>query len=197
MDLKNLWSKVVDLARTAIAGGAPVEREPPGNEPIRTRTMAQVLAGQGELGRALGIYEELLTKTPDDPDLQAEAAEVRRRSSAGQIPAPSGDADEVRARVENGERGRTLALRWNVTAGGVERARILLGPEGEDGTLAIRVIVVAPDATTLPVEQTGLPASGQTWLDDVTAQALCVAAIGLRTPDRFVSIAHTAPLRIE
>ena len=195
MDLKNLWSKVIDLARTAIAGGgAPSEREPPGQEPIRTRTMAQVLAGQGELGRALGIYEELVAKAPDDPELRAEADEVRRRSSAGQIPAPGADADEVRARIERGNGVPTLAIRWNVTSMGVERARMVLG---EEGVLAVRVMVVAPDATTVPVEQTNLPAAGQTWLDDVTPRALCVAAIGLRSSDRFVAIAHTPPLAVE
>jgi hypothetical protein len=49
-----------------------------GSEPIRTRTMARLLAGHGYKSRALSIYDELLARRPDDSDLRAEAEALRR-----------------------------------------------------------------------------------------------------------------------
>jgi len=47
------------------------------NEPIRTRTFAQLLATQGHVQRALAIYAYLLEKKPDDAALMAEATALR------------------------------------------------------------------------------------------------------------------------
>jgi hypothetical protein len=46
-------------------------------EPIRTLTMARLLASQGHLRRALSIYDELLVKTPDDLALISEVESLR------------------------------------------------------------------------------------------------------------------------
>lgn len=52
----------------------------PRREPIRTRTMAQVLISQGEHERALTIYEELVLKDGGrDPTLTAEFEALRAR----------------------------------------------------------------------------------------------------------------------
>lgn len=48
------------------------------NEPIRTRTMARLLASQGHPQRALSIYEFLLTKPGADDALRAEADALRQ-----------------------------------------------------------------------------------------------------------------------
>jgi hypothetical protein len=53
------------------------EAVPEGGEPIRTRTMAKLLARQGYRLRALAIYEHLLARTPDDAALRAEADQLR------------------------------------------------------------------------------------------------------------------------
>lgn len=62
---------------TARAGGddapAPVLCE----EPIRTRTMARLLAAQGHVERALSIYAHLLRQSPGDSALLEEAAAAR------------------------------------------------------------------------------------------------------------------------
>ncbi len=47
------------------------------DEPIRTRSMARLLAGQGHPERALAIYAYLLAKDATDPTLAAEAAALR------------------------------------------------------------------------------------------------------------------------
>ncbi len=44
----------------------------PGKEPIRTLTMARLLAMQGYKPRALAVYRELLARSPDDAALRAE-----------------------------------------------------------------------------------------------------------------------------
>ena len=158
MDLKNLFSRVIDLARSAITGPqAPEEREP-----------------------------------PVEREQQALDDETRRRAAAGDLSTPS-MLEDVQITVE---RGSTLAIRWNVTSLGVDRARMVLG---EEGTLAVRVLVITrsdTDIATTPVEHTPVPVTGQTWLDEVTPGALCVVAVGLRSGDRFVSITHADPLRI-
>jgi hypothetical protein len=46
-------------------------------EPIRTRTMAQLLARQGHRQRALSIYDFLIAADPSDAELVAEAAALR------------------------------------------------------------------------------------------------------------------------
>jgi hypothetical protein len=51
-----------------------------GEEPIRTRTMARLLAAQGHRARALAIYDALTAADPD-PSLLAEAERLRSRES--------------------------------------------------------------------------------------------------------------------
>lgn len=51
--------------------------KPPAAEPIRTLTIARVLARQGYYDRSLSIYDALLKEAPDDTELRAEADRVR------------------------------------------------------------------------------------------------------------------------
>jgi len=48
-------------------------------EPIRTRTMAKLLASQGHRARALSIYDFLIAKSPHDEALVAEADLIRNQ----------------------------------------------------------------------------------------------------------------------
>lgn len=68
------------LHTTTLSAGPREEAEEPrsGSEPIRTRTMARLLAGHGYKARALSIYDELLAWRPDDAELRAEADALRR-----------------------------------------------------------------------------------------------------------------------
>jgi hypothetical protein len=66
------------------AAAAPVAQAPSNtpvvpecDEPIRTRSMARLLASQGYPERALAIYAYLLAKDATDPTLEAEAAALR------------------------------------------------------------------------------------------------------------------------
>jgi hypothetical protein len=53
-----------------------------GVEPIRTRTMARLLAEQGYTKRALAIYDELIARDPADAALREAAARLRAPRSA-------------------------------------------------------------------------------------------------------------------
>lgn len=53
------------------------------DEPIRTRSMARLLASQGQHDRALAIYEALVEVNGADPALQAELEAVRQLVEAG------------------------------------------------------------------------------------------------------------------
>lgn len=87
--------EVLDRDRALVAAGAPLRApsEPPKseatevvptaskpsptcNEPIRTRTMARLLASQGHKARALSIYD-VLCASDDEPELHAEAERLR------------------------------------------------------------------------------------------------------------------------
>jgi hypothetical protein len=61
----------------AAAAPATTPVVPECDEPIRTRSMARLLASQGYPERALAIYSYLLAKDATDPTLEAEAAALR------------------------------------------------------------------------------------------------------------------------
>jgi hypothetical protein len=61
-------------AMPARAASAPEEE---GGDPIRTRSMAKLLAMQGYRDRALSIYEELIAAEPDNAELRVEADRLR------------------------------------------------------------------------------------------------------------------------
>jgi hypothetical protein len=67
-------------AKPAAATSKEAAAKPPGREPIRTRTMARLLASQGHRGRALSIYDDLLAKDGSDSSLREEAEALRRQS---------------------------------------------------------------------------------------------------------------------
>jgi hypothetical protein len=66
-------------ATSTTASGAKTGSNEDNPDPIRTLTIARLLAGQGYYDRSLSIYDELLAESPTDAELHAEAAEVRSR----------------------------------------------------------------------------------------------------------------------
>jgi hypothetical protein len=171
-------------------------------EPIRTHSMARLLAAQGHRERALAIYEELLALgTESDGEALAREAEALRAGhvpEAAVLPEPpplrelpvAGDGDRVELA---GDVGQGLSLRWEVSAGGRERARAVLGRDGE---LAVRLVTIGPDpervVSSRITEHGPVSDSGQWTTEPVASGARCFAAVGLRADDRFVSIAHAS-----
>ncbi len=172
-------------------------------EPIRTRSMARLLAAQGHRERALAIYEELLGQNSEDPGLRDEAAAMRRGEPV-EDPRLSGPPPDAIARASlpvggdqlycEGEPGAGLLLRWRITEEGEGRARAVLGRQGE---LAVRVICIRPDPEQVVrsevTEHGPVEASGQWQAPALPSAVRCLAAVGLRDGARFVAIVHDHP----
>jgi hypothetical protein len=86
-----------------------------------------------------------------------------------------------------------LLLHWNVTPEGIERARKVLGTNGE---LAVRIVVVRvePPAVvkTDVIEHGPIKEAGDWTAPLVASEARYVSSIGLRSATRFVSIVHAS-----
>jgi hypothetical protein len=172
-------------------------------EPIRTHSMARLLASQGHKERALAIYEELLAKNDGDEALFREAEDLRHgRTPAfgkGQLPSPSqvprmelpSSTDAVSCDALEGD---LLRVRWQVSDEGQARAQTLLGDRGE---LALRVVVIRPDSNNVvssEITEHGPVASHGEWTTRrAPGGTRAFAAVGLRGDGRFVSIKH-API---
>jgi hypothetical protein len=168
-------------APPAQGADAPPAAEPD-PEPIRTRTLARLLAKQGHHTRAMAMYEALLAEEPDDDALRRELAAVRTEGDG------SDEAEMVSVAVDE----RTVWVSWNVTEGGAERARRLLG---EPAPLAVRLAVTAPDPATIVGTRTrelrDVDPSGEWWVRDLPEGARATASVGVLGGGRFVSIAHS------
>jgi len=209
-------------AISATPAAAPPEPAKPGSaarsattrtfeeEPIRTRSMAQLLAAQGHRERALAIYEELIAQDSTDRTLEREAAALRRGEPAQEIAlpeppsvtrpsqAPSGVWSSSKERLTcEGAPHSGLLLRWVITNEGERRARAVLGVSDADGELTVRLVAIRPDAERIvrsEITEHGPVASSGEWAPGPLADAeRCVAAIGMRAGDRFVSIVHVQP----
>lgn len=86
-----------------------------------------------------------------------------------------------------------LLVRWSVTAEAIERARKVLGADGE---LAVRIVAVRADppaAVKTDVIEHGPVGEVGDWTAPLLAsEARYVSAIGLRSQTRFVSIVHAS-----
>lgn len=151
------------------------------DEPIRTRTLARLLAQQGHRRRAMAMLESLLAETPQDAELQAELEALRA------TPGDGGEAEMVSLAVDE----QTVWVSWRVSEQGIARARRLLG---EAGPLAVRVSITAPDASTVvrteARELSQVDASGEWTVGELPPRARATAAVGVVGQGRFVSIAH-------
>jgi NADH-quinone oxidoreductase subunit C len=68
-------------ASTERVDAQPAAADDDGAEPIRTLTIARLLARQGYYDRSLSIYDELLSENAEDSELRAEADQVRAKQS--------------------------------------------------------------------------------------------------------------------
>jgi hypothetical protein len=183
-------------------------------EPIRTRSMARLLAAQGHKERALAIYEELLargaTEPGSEPGSERELAdELNALRQGAPVPHPELPKPKDRSSVElpeqrerflcEGEPEKGLTLRWDISDEGCARARAVLGAGEGEAELTLRLVAIRPDPDPVKVvrseitEHGPVSAAGEWSLGPLRQAARCIAAIGLRAGDRFVSIAHALP----
>jgi hypothetical protein len=171
-------------------------------EPIRTRTMARLLAAQGHRERALLIYEELLAQNGPDGAMHEEAEAVRRGESPQewQLPEPAFDAERWAPPGTDdhltceGDAREGLVLRWSVSEAGQLRAGAVLGERGE---LALRIVSIQADPQRVVrsriTEHGPVSEHGEWHAPPLQEGARCFAAVGLRTGQRFVAIVHAHP----
>jgi hypothetical protein len=172
-------------------------------EPIRTRSMARLLAAQGHRERALAIYEELQAQNSEDGSLRGEADALRRGDPVSQprLSAPAPASTTALELPDGGDRlwcdgdpQQGLRLRWQLSEQGQQRARAVLGHHGE---LAIRVVAIKPDSADVVrseiTEHGPVSASGEWIAPSLLTVTRCFAAVGLRDGDRFVAVVHARP----
>ncbi len=191
----------VDAARTEravaeVTGASNSPEVSAAPEPIRTRTMARLLAVQGHRDRAVRIYRELLGQDPSNTRVRNELAELLAVPGA-----PVGDGtDSVKAEVEPAGR---IALSWTATDAGRARAESLLAatssPTSPDlvPPLVLRRVTMTVaengEVRSDVTDESAIPATGSRTYD-ADPTGTITFAIGLRSGERFVAIAHTAPV---
>lgn len=176
-------------------------------EPIRTLSMARLLASAGERERALAVYEELIARESGDPVLRREAEILRAGGdlrglpmpeyTPTKVPRPRGDdapPDDAHIRWERSESGEHITAHFDVSDSGIARAQAVLGQRGE---LTLRLVTIRPDVSKVvrsEVEDHALPGNeGAFEIGPVDPSARCLLSLGLRAGERFVSITHGTP----
>jgi hypothetical protein len=90
----------------------------------------------------------------------------------------------------------SVLVSWELAPGSIARARAVLG---EDGRLAARVVLIAPDDDRVlrsdVREKTPVEATGRWRVADIPPACRCAVAIGLVGGGRFVSVAHARVVR--
>jgi len=157
---------------TATTPATPAPDDAATGEPIRTHSMARLLASQGHAERALAIYDDLLQSGSADPALLAEARALRGRLAehAGAQHAVS-SADAASAESAAVDLPRLVAPEPNRSAVAFDAE---LGPV----VLPLAALPVpAPRQQNLQ-SQFPAPPSIAPLLLDVTPHTLCVETVG-------------------
>ncbi len=178
MGLKDLLTRVVSgLARAA---ERPPARERPADEPIPTRSMAELYVQQGHLERAEAILLSL-----DGEDAALRLREVLRLQARRRL------EDALRASPEDGltvtRDAELLAVAWAISEDRAAGARRLV----PDGALTLRLVTIAAreDRADRRVDDRPVADQGAEILE-VEPGASVVVAIGLSGASGFVSIVH-------
>jgi len=199
--MATFWNRAVNKVRNAVQdrrGGHPippemgqeeVTSETVPTEPIRTRTLARVLASQGQYARSLAIYEELRLASPFEPELANEEAGVRALELSALCSAPDSSPYD---HIEAVSFDRVVHVTWQLLPESYERARVVLGSGGVPGA-KLSVFSCGPDQEmqvqhfeTHPVEL-----SGRWQVPGIAAGSRCTAAVGITAHGRFVSAVHS------
>jgi len=128
--LEDAWRRDGADARPAPEGGA-TGAPPTPPKGIETSTLAGLYAGQGLFDRAVGVYEQMLSRDPDNADVAAALAAMRRRAeeagghpSGRAAPASSGAPRDVPPAEDGPESAAPAAVEESI---GEQLRRILDG----------------------------------------------------------------------
>jgi hypothetical protein len=162
-------------------------------DPIRTRSMARLLEGQGHLDRAYAIVRELSERARGDEELARWRASLEARLDERII---REQAESRLARggvfVELTRAEHSRGIVWRVEEAGIARARALLGTEG---ALTLRVVRVRAhaDHSVESRQEDRRPLETSGWARiEADKNARLIVSVGLCAGERFASIAHAA-----
>ena len=190
----------------------------PHADELETLTMARRYLAEGQLPRALEIFEKLVALDPEDTELAAELAEARKQLPPRPTPRPP--AEEQRPQepmwmLDLEELPETYGIDecevlykdpwwvfayWEVTDGGLDGARAQLGPSAGSARLVMRLFttVSKDDQTHREVHDIDLGGRhGRRYLPSVKPGAHLRVAVGLLSQEGyFAPIAHSSLVRI-
>ncbi len=160
-------------------------------QPIATPTIARIYAQQGKLDQSAEVYRQLLASTSeDDPIAAALATELaaveQRRQHEAAAPPQELDSLSVETSTEGGRKG--LRCRWCISEAGKERARLVIGC---DGQLTLR-LAGFPAHGEVATRDTSLEQlEGAILVSPPAGATLVTSSVGLLDEDgNFASIAH-------
>jgi hypothetical protein len=181
----------------AHARSAPPSEPPPARsfgveeptEPIRTRTMADLLASQGHLERAERIYRELAAQSPHDLELRTKLADLEARTAGKKLDRKAQsylqtlDGSGIAILSERDHR----AIAWCIDALGRERAESLIGA-GTPLVRVVRITVQPHRGVETRTEDYPVDVRGVLRVPSTTGSRL-VVSVGLKSERGFASIA--------
>jgi hypothetical protein len=193
----------------------------PHADELETLSMARLYAAEGELERALELYEKLAALDPADESVAAELAVVRAeqaatgdatRAAAPPVASPPPRPSEPLGMLDLDELPDTYGVDecevlfkdpywvfayWEVTEAGLSSARAQLGPSAASARLVLRLFTTIGSGHR-EVNDVDLPSHhGRRYLPAVRPGAHLRVAVGLLSPEGyFAPIAHSSLQRI-
>jgi hypothetical protein len=151
------------------------------------RTARKLVGSIASAAQALPLLSRRGPMQPSSLPMPEAEPGPQPSAAAQAVAAPPVEPSRLQLRRAEGQ----LELSWQVNALDAQRARQLLGQHGE---LSLRIVCVQADPTQVVrssvTEHGPLDARGAwTWVLP-GPDAHCVGSVGVRSGDRFVSIAH-------
>lgn len=195
-----LFGRVVTIARTALErretepAPPPTGFDAPIHEPIRTRSMADLLISQGHAERGRDMLRALVRDKPSDAALAARLHEVDARLSEEALARDAKRAlDEgVDAFVTLLTHGKARAVVWRLDALRTTRGRALLGGDGLPTLRVVRIVAHPDHSVESHRDDRALEGTSGFTRIEAEPDARLVVSIGLKHAERFVSMLHAS-----
>jgi hypothetical protein len=201
----------------SVRGPAPPSAPRTAPSVLPTVTLAEIYAAQGHRDRALETLRRVLEREPDHDAARALAQQLEDASYASPAPPlpPEAEEDDApTAKAETNGVGReiayepdecvalpvdstTLFVCWDLreaTLGRLRAQGLGGGERAAGGRLVLRLLVIAPawDGPTTSTRDVEVnDAGGEALVRDLPAPGVVRAAIGWRTDEAFLPLAHS------
>jgi hypothetical protein len=187
----------------------------PHADELETLTMARLYVQEGQLERALEIYERLVALDPDDEEARAAVDDLRKKVGADKAPPPPPPPGEPMGMLDLEELPETYGMDecevlykdpfwvfayWEVTDHGLNGARAQLGPSAASARLVLRLFSTVQheggvDRSVADIDLTWN--HGRRYFQAPKPGAHVRIAVGLLSPEGyFAPIAHSSLVRV-